>query len=90
VTLTTSLFASVNAITMLPAGQAESLTRKLAGVLSLIAKGGPGQPGRNAAAVRTLTAFILEVQALINSGSLTSVVGQALIADAALISALLQ
>ena len=89
--LTTSLATSVNAIPTLNAGQAQSLVGKLSGVLALISNGqGPGQGGRNLAAVRMLNAFIREVQALMSTGALSSSVGQALIADAAVIAALLQ
>lgn len=90
VTLTTSLVSSVNAIPTLNDGQAQSLAGKLNGVLALISKQGAAQDKRNLAAVRMLNAFVLEVQTLMNIGSLSSAVGQALIADAASIAALLQ
>jgi hypothetical protein len=91
VTLTTSLVASVIAVPTLNTGQAKSLTGKLRGVLELISSGqDPGQGAGNLAAVRILNAFILEVQALMSAGALSSSVGQALIADAAGIVALLQ
>jgi hypothetical protein len=91
VTLTTSLAASVSAIPTLNAEQAKSLAGKLDGVLALISNGqGPGQGARNFAAVRILNAFVLEVRSLMSVGALSSSVGQALIADAAVIAALLQ
>ena len=83
VTLTANLVASVNAITTLNEGHAMSLTRKLRAVLGLMSK------GQTPAAINILNAFVLHVQALVGSGSLTSSVGQALIADAAVIAALL-
>lgn len=84
VTLAANLVASVNAITTLNEGHAMSLTRQLRAVLELISK------GRTRPATRILNAFVLEVQALVGNGSLTSGVGQALIADAAVIAALLE
>ena len=91
VTLTTSLAGSVSAIATLNAGQIQSLVGKLNGVLALISNGqGPGEGARNLAAVRILNAFIREVQTLVNTGSVSSSVGQALIADTASIAALLQ
>ena len=91
VTLVMSLTASVNAIPTINAGQAQSLVGKLNGALALISGGqGQGQAARTLAAVRIFNAFILEVQALVGAGSLNSAVGQALIADAAVIAALLQ
>lgn len=90
VTLTTALTASVNALTTLDTGQAQSLIGKLNGVLALVSGQGPGQGGRNRAAVSILNTFVLEVQRLVSSGFLSAGVGQALIADAAVVAALLQ
>lgn len=90
VTLTESLAVSVTALTTLNEGRRASLTRKLDAVLALISNGGtPGVGRGSVAAVNILNAFVLEVQALIGNGSLPSGVGQALIAEAAVITALL-
>jgi hypothetical protein len=90
VTLTENLAVSVTAMTTLDEGHRTSLTRKLDAVLALISNGGtPGAGGQTRAAVNILNAFVLEVQALVSNGSLTSGAGQALIAEAAVIAALL-
>ena len=89
-TLTGSLATSVNAIPTLNTGQAKSLLAKLNGVLRFISNGQePGQSASNPA-VKMLNAFVLEVHALMSAGSLSSSVGQALIADSAVIAALLR
>jgi hypothetical protein len=90
VSLTESLAVSVTALTTLNEGNKGSLTRKVEAVLALISNGGtPGAGGQTVAAVNILNAFVLEVQALMGNGSLPSGVGQALIAEAAVIAALL-
>jgi len=77
-------------MTTLNEGHRTSLTRKLDAVLALISNGGtPGAGRQTFAAVNILNAFVLEVQALVGNGSLTSGAGQALIAEAAVIAALL-
>jgi len=90
VSLTENLAGSVTAMTTLREGHRASLTRKLDAVLALISNAGtPAADRQVQAAINVLNAFVLEVQALIGNGSLTSGVGQGLIAEAALITALL-
>jgi hypothetical protein len=90
VSLTTSLVTSVNAIPALNPGQAGSLVAKLDTVLAFLSGQRPGQGAGNPPAVRMLNSFVLQVQALMSSGSLSASVGQALITDAAVVAALLQ
>lgn len=91
VSLTEDLAVSVTAMTTLNEGHRASLTRKLDAVLALISNGAtPGAGRQTLAAVKILNAFVLEVQALMGNGSLTAGAGQALIAEAAVIAALLE
>ena len=84
VALTTSLIAAVAGLTTINGGEATSLRQKLNTVVALASR------GQTRAAVNMLNAFVLQIHALVSSGSLSPSAGQALIADAAVIAALLQ
>ena len=71
-------------VTTINGGEETSLRQKLNTVVALASR------GQTRAAVNMLNAFVLQIHALVSSGSLSPSAGQALIADAAVIAALLQ
>jgi hypothetical protein len=83
VALTASLITAVAGLDTINGGEATSLTQKLDAVVALASR------GQTRAAINMLNAFVLQIDALVSSGSLTPSAGQALIADAAVIAALL-